>query len=447
MSLLAGSNTVKGTINDGMDVEFALKLGKTVGKIYGSPVAVAMDGRSSNMMLKTALVSGIMSVGSDVLDLHAVPTPMIQYFMATHPEVKGGVSITASFAGQQINGFRIMKAEGVDDPIFEEHSIEEIMSDNTQVSESQVGEISVVSDFTEPYISSILTDVDVEAIRAAGLKICLDCRNSTVASTVSQLLMMLSIECIFISGDSSVLDEDRQLKLGHVVVSQGLDLGVAIDMDVDHLLFATADGIPVHGDKSFAVFAKDILAKNKGKVVVPVNASTLMESIVRENGGELVLCNVGEQTVIRMVKETSAVLGGDIFGCIVIPGHACSCDAILAMVKMFEIIAKNGPLGDQISRYPDYYITRDSISVPEALIPSVLEAYKSAHDGKEMELQDGVKVYSPEGWILVRKSNVRDLIKIYTQSGSRDKSASWLSDTLKELKSILSSLDSSPEPQ
>jgi phosphomannomutase len=148
-----------------------------------------------------------------------------------------------------------------------------------------------------------------------------------------------------------------------------------------------------------------------------------------------------------MVKETSAVLGGDIFGCIVIPGHACSCDAILAMVKMFEIIAKNGPLGDQISRYPDYYITRDSISVPEALIPSVLEAYKSAHDGKEMELQDGVKVYSPEGWILVRKSNVRDLIKIYTQSGSRDKSASWLSDTLKELKSILSSLDSSPEPQ
>ncbi len=447
MSLLAGSNTVKGTINDGMDVEFAQKLGKTVGKIYGSPVAVAMDGRSSNMMLKTAVVAGIMSVGSDVLDLGAVPTPMIQYYMATHPEVKGGVSITASFAGQQINGFRIMKAEGIDDPIFEEHTVDDIMSDNTQVPESQVGEISWISDFTEPYINSILSGVDVDAIRAAGLKICLDCRNSTVASTVSQLLMMLSIECIFISGDSSVLDEDRQLKLGHVVVSQGLDLGVAIDMDVDHILFATADGIPVHGDKSFAVFAKDILSKNKGKVVVPVNASTLMESIVRENGGELVLCNVGEYTVISKVKEYSAVLGGDIFGCIVMPGPACFCDAIQAMVKMFEIIAKNGPLEDQISRYPDYFIMRDSVKVPEEKIPAVLDRFKAMHEGEELELQDGVKVYNPEGWILVRESNVRDVIKVYTQSGSRDKSSIWMSETLKVLENILSSLDSSPAPQ
>ncbi len=447
MSLLAGSNTVKGTINDGMDVEVALKLGKAVGKIYGGPLAVAMDGRTSNMMLKTALVAGMMSVGANVLDLGAVPTPMIQYYMAVHPEVMGGVSITASFAGQQINGFRIMRSGGIDDPIFDERTIDDIMADNSQVPAMQIGEISKVEDFTESYIDSIMKDIDVEAIRNAGFRICLDCRNSTVANTVAGLLMALSVECIFITGDSSMLDEDRQMKLGHVVKSQGLDLGVAIDMDADHVLFATSDGVPVHGDKSFAVMAVDILSKGPGKVVVPVNASTLMESVVRDNGGELILCTVGEQTVIRKVKEYSAVLGGDIFGCLVLPGHACLCDAILAMVKMFEIIAKKGPLGDQISKYPDYYISKDSLEVPEDRIPFLLESYKALHEGEEMELLDGVKIYSPEGWTLVRESNVRDLVKVYAQSGSRDKSASWLSETLDELKRILSSSDSSPEQQ
>ena len=108
MTLIAGSNTVKGTINDGMDVEFALKLGKALGTIYGSPIAVAMDGRNSNIMLKTALVAGIMSVGCDIHDLGSVPTPLMQFYMVLHPEVKGGVTITASFARLEINGFRVM---------------------------------------------------------------------------------------------------------------------------------------------------------------------------------------------------------------------------------------------------------------------------------------------------------------------------------------------------
>lgn len=430
MNLQTGSNTVKGTINDGMTVEVALKVGKALGKVYGSPIAVAMDGRSSNVMLKAALVSGIMSVGCNVMDLGLVPTPLIQYYMVLHPEVKGGVTITASFAHQQINGFRIMKSGGIEDPIFDELNMDDVMADNTQVEGLKVGEIIMVEDFTEGYIDYILSEVDVEAIRGAGLKTCIDCRNNSVASIVSVIMDRLSVERIFIGGDSSVLDWDKMVKLGHIVKMQELDLGIGLEMDADHCLFTTAEGTPVQGDKSFAVLAKSILSQNNGKVVMPINSSTLMEDVVRDNGGIVLHCTIGEQTVVRKVKENQAVLGGDIFGCLVMPGKFCTCDAIEGMVRLLEIVAKEGPLEKLIESYPDYYITRGSFECPEENIPKVLEKFKSINEGKEMELMDGIKIFNGKDWVLVRHSNVRNIIKVYAQSDSIESANALIASTI-----------------
>ncbi len=434
MKLLAGSNTVKGTINDGMDAEFALRLGKVIGKAYGSPVAVAMDGRNSNTMLKMALTSGMMSVGCNVLDLGNVPTPLLQYYMMKHPEVNGGVTITASFAGQDINGFKIMKSGGVDDSIFYDHPIETMMSEKiTGVPGLQVGEINKVEDFTEGYVDSILSQVDAELIRKAGLKICLDCRNAAIVPIVSDILMNLSVDCITIGGDTSVLDADRQVKLGHIVKSQGMDLGVAIEMDADHCLFADDKGKPVQGDKSFCLFAKSILSEKKGKVVIPINSSTLMENVISENGGLTLHCIVGEYTVARKVKENDAVMGGDLFGCIVLPGENCNCDAMVAMVKMLEIVAKNGPLSKQVKGMPNYFISRGSFECPNKKVPQILDKFKELYKDREMNMIDGVKVYTDEGWILVRHSNVKGVVKVYSQAETKELSDQMVKDTIDKL--------------
>ena len=433
--ILAGSNTVKGTINDGMDVEFALQLGKVIGKIYGSPVAVSMDGRNSNVMLKDALSAGIMSVGCNVYDLGAVPSPVLQYYMEYHPEVRGGVTITASFAGQDINGFKVMKSGGMDDSIFYEHSIESIMSEKIPtVPGLQVGEIFKVEDVVEGYVDSILSQVDAESIRKAGLKICLDCRNAAIVPIASNLLMSLSVDCITIGGDTSVLDFDRQVKLGHIVKSQGLDLGVAIEMDADHCLFASDKGRPVEGDKSFSLFAKDILSEKKGKVVIPINSSTLMENVIKDNGGLAINCTVGEYTVIRKVKENDAVLGGDLFGCIVFPEGLGISDALITMARMLEIVANNGPISKQIKSFPDYYISKGSFECDEKKISATLDKFKGLHKDDEMDLVDGVKVYTEKGWILVRHSNVKGIIKVYSQADSREEAEKVVKETIDALK-------------
>ncbi len=435
MKPLAGSNTVKGTINEGMDVELALQLGKIIGRAYGSPVAVAMDGRTSNVMLKTALASGIMSVGCDVYDLGAVPTPIIQYYMALHPEVNGGVAITASFAGQDINGFKVMKTGGLDDSIFYDYTIESIMAEEIPgVPGLQVGEIYKVEDFIDGYIESILSLVDTEAIRNANMRICLDCRNVAVIPIVKDILMRLKVDCVTISGDTSVLGPDRMTKLGHFVQSQGLDLGVAIEMDADSCLFADDTGQPVSGDKSFAVLAKSLLAEKKGKVVIPINSSTLMEDAITENGGFALHCTVGEYTVVRKVKENDAVMGGDFYGCIVIPGEFCINDSMVVMVKMLEIVAKEGYLSSLISSFPDYFLSKGSFECPEEKMDKVIQSFKKMYDGSEMDLVDGVKVILDDGWLLVRPSNVKGVVKVYAQANDRESADKLVSDTIDKLK-------------
>ena len=433
MTLLAGSNTVRGIINDELDVEIALKIGKTIGLTYGSPVAVAMDGRPSNIMLKSALVAGIMSVGCDVMDLGIVPTPLMQYHMVHNPDIKAGVNITATFAGQQINGFRVLKAGGIEDPIFDKITMDSIMAQNKQVPAMEVGRIYKVADIAESYIDHVISKVDAEAIRQANLRVCVDCRNVAVAKIISGLLMKLSVDRLTIGGDSSVMDRERMIKLGDIVKSQNLNLGIAIEMDADHCLFVSEDGRPVQGDKSFAIFAKNMLAENKGKVVMPINSSTLMEDVVNENGGLVIFCTIGEQTVVRKVKENVAVFGGDIFGCTVIPSEIQTCDSILAMVKMLEIVVKEGPMSKLVEPFPTYCISRGSFECPEEEINRILDRFKAEHEGERMELVDGIKVFNDKGWILVRHSNVKGVIKLYAQSDSYETSDTWIRETIENL--------------
>ena len=436
MKLLAGSNTVKGTINDGMDAEFAMKLGKFIGKTYGSPVAVCMDGRTSNVMLKTALTAGIMSVGCDVYDLGALPSPLLQYYMHFHPEVRGGVTITASFADQDMNGFKIMKSGGSDDPIFYDNPVKSILEqDIGVVAGLQVGETIKIEDIVEGYIDYILAEIDADTIRKAGLKICLDCRNAAIIPIAASILRILSVEFITIGGDTSAMDLDRLTKLGQIVKSQKFNLGVSIEMDADHCLFAADNGKAIQGDKSFSLFVMNALAERKGKVVLPITSSTLMENVIKENGGLPLYCTVGEYTVMRKVRENDAIMGGDLFGCIVFPNGYETCDALVTMVRMLEIVAKNGAISKQIKQFPDYFISRGSFETPDEKIDGILDRVKEIYAGSQMDLVDGVKVITDNGWLLVRHSNVKGVVKVYSQADSKEEADKLVAQIIEQLKS------------
>ena len=159
-----------------------------------------------------------------------------------------------------------------------------------------------------------------------------------------------------------------------------------------------------------------------------------MEDAITENGGFALHCTVGEYTVVRKVKENDAVMGGDFYGCIVIPGEFCINDSMVVMVKMLEIVAKEGYLSSLISSFPDYFLSKGSFECPEEKMDKVIQSFKKMYDGSEMDLVDGVKVILDDGWLLVRPSNVKGVVKVYAQANDRESADKLVSDTIDKLK-------------
>jgi len=140
--------------------------------------------------------------------------------------------------------------------------------------------------------------------------------------------------------------------------------------------------------------------------------------------------------VARKVKEYEAVIGGDSFGCIVFPDHLYSSDGIMTMVRMLECIVKDGPLADQISGFADYHRERRGIECPDELIPEILRIFRENHSEENLDLIDGIKINYDDGWLLVRKSNSKGLIRIYAESKDPEESVRMVEETIQTLRKI-----------
>ena len=179
-----GTNGIRGIANEYLSCELALRIGRSVGAVLGGRIAVATDTRVSSEMIKSALASGLMSVGSDVLDLGMVPTPALQHFVKNRPEVTGGVMITASHNPPEFNGIKCISGDGTECTPEEEARIEDLYETGVEcVSWRDVGSVTRVEGAGDEYVESVVSAVDADLIGRAGLTVCVDCANGASVNT------------------------------------------------------------------------------------------------------------------------------------------------------------------------------------------------------------------------------------------------------------------------
>ena len=273
-----GTNGIRGIANEYLSCELALRIGRSVGAVLGGRIAVATDTRVSSEMIKSALASGLMSVGSDVLDLGMVPTPALQHFVKNRPEVTGGVMITASHNPPEFNGIKCISGDGTECTPEEEARIEDLYETGVEcVSWRDVGSVTRVEGAGDEYVESVVSAVDADLIGHAGLTVCVDCANGASVNTTPELMRRLGVRAITLNGNPqgefpghpSEPTEDNLSALKRMVVDTGADLGIAHDGDADRCVFVTGDGRYVSGDVSLALLSRYILGRNGGgKVVV-----------------------------------------------------------------------------------------------------------------------------------------------------------------------------------
>ncbi len=428
MTKMFGTNGVRGVVNQDMNASLALQMGKAIGNVMPGTVAIACDTRDSCAMLKSAVSSGLMAVGCNVLDLGIVPTPAIQYYVKTH-EVSAGVMITASHNPPEFNGIKVIAADGTEASHDQESQIEETYDTEVPaVAWNKVGKYTVVSGAGDAYVDAVIAKLDVESIRHANLTVVLDCTNGAAFYTSPLLLKKLGVRAITLNsnpqgefpGHLSEPTEDNLQDLLKMVKATDAVLGIAHDGDADRCVFVDGDGNYVPGDKTLAILGRSLVAANGGgTVVTPVATSSVVDEVVTGVGGSVVRTAVGSPVVARKMSEIGGIFGGEENGGLIFADHQYCRDGAMAIGRMLENIIKNGPLKEQVASLPVYYTVKKKMACPNDMKEKVLQYLDVETVDIAKDRSDGLKLLIGNDWVLARASGTEPIFRVYAESKNK----------------------------
>lgn len=460
MGKLFGTNGVRGYANQDMNPELALKLGRALGSFLkpGDTVLVGRDTRTSGPMLIAALAAGLQSAGVHVRDAGVVPTPALQYRVKKSSGKFGaGAVVTASHNPPEFNGIKFIDPDGTEMRSDKEDAIEELFFDDRfrSASWSDIGQLGVETGVNDEYVDACIAAVDAEKIRAANLRVVIDTSNGAGSVTAPWLLRRLGVHVITLNaqpdgnfpGHPSEPTPENVQDLVKAVAAFGADLGVVQDGDADRCVFVTEAGDYVYGDRTLALVAGQMvaLAKKEGRknftVVTPVSSSSIVEEYVKSNGGDVDYTRVGAPIVARRMMDTGALFGGEENGGLIFPEHQHCRDASMSLAKVLEILAITGqPFSKLLGEVPTASLVKKKLECPNAKKQGALQSFAKAHAGDRVDTTDGVKVYTSEGWVLVRPSGTEPIFRVYAESKTPAQAESLAQKSLDEIRGIIAGL-------
>jgi len=438
MQRLFGTNGVRGISNEDMSPELALKLGKAIGTFFQGNIIIATDTRTSNEMLKNAVIAGLISTGCNVFDAKIAPSPALQYYVK-NSDADAGVIITASHNPPEFNGIKVIDKDGVELSRNKEKEIEKIYFNEkfVRVAWNELGKVYDV-DILDFYIEGILSLINEDEIRKKNFKVVLDCCNGAACFTMPYLVSQVA-KVITLNAQPDGNFPGRQpeptpesiRELMKAVKEFDADLGVAYDGDADRAIFVDENGNFVYGDKSLAIMAGFKVEKKRGKVVTPVSTSSCVEEYVKAKGGEIVYTKVGAPIVARKMLEINAVFGGEENGGLIFPEHQFCRDGGMATMAMLELLAiKNKKLSELVEKVPKYYLIKTKVKCNNK--KEVMEKLKEKIDAKKFDFTDGIKAFFDNGWVLIRPSGTEPIIRIYAE-GKSQKDAEKIAEKYKKM--------------
>lgn len=436
---LFGTNGVRGIANEELTAEMALDLGKVIATLKPGKIAVACDTRISSQMLKCAVLAGIMSAGSDAIDLGVAPTPALQFYAKS--KRVAGVIVTASHNPREYNGIKFVQENGAE--FFRE--MDEIserifMSKSFKIAKwNEVGSL-LRDDCIELYVNAIVESVSLDK----KYRIVVDCGNGAGCFTTPEILKRLDCEVYgincnpdgrFPAREPEPVERSLNL-LKKAVVDFKADLGVAHDGDADRAVFVNEKGEFVSEDAMLALIAKHYVEKHGGGIVVtPVSSSRCVEDAVKSVGGEVVYTAVGSPVVAKVMLEKNAVFGGEGNGGLIFPEHLLARDGGMSVAKVLQLLDETGKtLSELVSEIPRYYMIKGKVECrnKEKVLEELRKKFPDANH------VDGVRIDFEKGWLLIRPSGTEPIARIYAEGKSKEKAEELYAEGIRVLKQILS---------
>ena len=285
-------------------------------------VVVGRDARISGSMVDSLVEGTLIGTGVDVINIGMCTTPGTEMAVITH-KADGGIIITASHNPRQWNALKLLNERGefLDDAEGKQvlAMAEDTSWDYPTIDE--IGKVILREDFNSTHIKQVLALplVDVEAVRKRKFKVVVDAVNSIGGVVIPALLRELGCDVVEINcdptGEFSHNPEplpENLTEISEVVRREGADLGVVVDPDVDRLAFVMENGEMFVEEYTLVAVADYVLKHTKGNTVSNLSSSRALSDVTsRYEGCSYSAAAVGEVNVVKKMKDTGAVIGGE----------------------------------------------------------------------------------------------------------------------------------------
>ena len=420
-------------------------------------ISVCMDARLHSPSLKNALITALENFGvGQIEDLGLAPTPIGYYSEFAH-NLDGALIITASHNPSEYNGLKMtFNKRTLDDKqiqeiknfVFDEwHDLPTKMTNNNH-------ETSIIPEYIEELKSKF-------GQIGKGVKVVVDSANATGGIVGPQLYRKLGCEVIELFSEPdgrfpnhhpnpSVLSTLETLS--KTILDTNADFGIAYDGDSDRIGVVDSNGTPLTGDKLLLIYAMDII-NSKPVVVSEVKCSQVLYDTINKNGGTAHMSKTGHGYIKSMMKETNAVLGGEMSGHTFFKDRYYGFDdAVYAGCRMIEIVAKNKQTNpnfnfQELLKPFNAVFTSDEVrfSCPNEFKKSVLETMTKfveqnptmfSSEIKDIITLDGLRIVLEDGFALIRQSNTEPVFTLRFEAKDKEQCEKYMNIMLNKLKEI-----------
>ncbi len=449
---LFGTDGVRGAVNQApMTPDIILKVAMAAAQYlqenthlaasaqHRPTVVIGKDTRLSGYMLESALTSGFVSMGVDVMLLGPLPTPAVAMLTRTL-RAHLGVMISASHNPFEDNGIKFFDPQGFKLTSHDEHYIEELVNKNnfSLAIARDFGKARRVDDALGRYNEFVKSSFP-KGMRLDGLKIVVDCANGAAYKVAPQVLWELGADVIAIGNTPNGVNINLECGATHTstlqsaVVEHKAHIGIALDGDADRLIAVDENGDVLDGDQIMALIAKlwyeqDLL---KGNGIVATHMSNLgLERYLASKGLQLYRSSIGDKHVLEMMQLKGCNVGGEQSGHIILSDYTTTGDGLLAALQVLALMVATG-------------IPASAIGHTFDPVPQILRNIRTKHainlnDDRIRLVIDDAKIRLDRfGQLLVRQSGTEPLIRIMAQGDD----AGLLNDVINTISGTISDLD------
>lgn len=420
---------IRGIFNKTLTIEGIFDIGRAIGSEAISrnchDICVARDGRLSGPELQASLIKGLCASGCNVIDVGMVPTPVL-YFAAEKIGGKTGVMLTGSHNPPEYNGLKIViggttlsgeTIQGLRERIVNN----DLLSGNGSLREESID---------EQYIDRITSDVKLER----KLKVVTDCGNGVAGAIAPRLFQELGCDLIslydevdgnFPNHHPDPSKPENVQDLIKAVKEHSADVGLAFDGDGDRVGVISPKGDVIWADRIMTLFSQDILSRHpNAQIIYDVKCSRHLGKAIEQAGGQPLMWKTGHSLIKSKMKETGALLAGEMSGHIFFKERWYGFDdGLYSACRLLEILASDAERSTQ----QIFDALPDSVNTPElnvkmkegenyAIMKQLIE--QADFPGGTINTIDGLRVDFDDGWGLVRPSNTTPVLVLRFEADS-----------------------------